>query len=37
MPLTIDKQAKQIEVTIETIRYYQYIGLLTEPEKPDSG
>jgi MerR family mercuric resistance operon transcriptional regulator len=38
MPLlTIGKLAKQTEVTIETIRHYQRIGLLTEPEKPDSG
>lgn len=36
-PLTIGKLAKQTEVTIETIRHYQRIGLLTEPEKPDSG
>lgn len=37
MPLTIGKLAKQTEVTIETIRYYQRLGLLAEPEKPDSG
>jgi len=37
MNLTIGKLAKQTEVTIETIRYYQRIGLLAEPEKPDSG
>lgn len=36
-PLTIGKLAKQTEVTIETIRHYQRIGLLVEPEKPDSG
>ena len=36
-PLTIGKLAKQTDVTIETIRHYQRIGLLTEPEKPDSG
>jgi MerR family mercuric resistance operon transcriptional regulator len=35
--LTIGKLAKQTEVTIETIRHYQRMGLLTEPEKPDSG
>ncbi len=35
--LTIGKLAKQTEVTIETIRHYQRIGLLTEPEKPDGG
>ncbi|MFA5016002.1 MAG: MerR family transcriptional regulator [Methylobacter sp.] len=37
MNLTIGKLAKQTEVTIETIRHYQRIGLLAEPEKPDSG
>ncbi len=36
-PLTIGKLAKQTEVTIETIRHYQRMGLLMEPEKPDSG
>jgi len=37
MPLTIGKLAKQTEVSIETIRHYQRIGLLSEPEKPYSG
>jgi MerR family mercuric resistance operon transcriptional regulator len=37
MILTIGKLAKQADVTVETIRYYQRIGLLTEPEKPFSG
>ena len=37
MHITIGKLAKQSEVTIETIRYYQQIGLLDEPEKPSSG
>lgn len=36
-PLTIGKLAKQTDVTIETIRHYQRIGLLAEPEKPNSG
>jgi MerR family mercuric resistance operon transcriptional regulator len=35
--LTIGKLAKQTEVSIETIRHYQRIGLLTEPSKPDGG
>ena len=35
--LTIGKLAKQTDVTIETIRHYQRIGLLSEPEKPHSG
>ncbi|MFK5949993.1 MAG: Hg(II)-responsive transcriptional regulator [Methylococcales bacterium] len=37
MALTIGKLAKQANVTIETIRYYQRKGLLTEPEKPVMG
>jgi MerR family transcriptional regulator, mercuric resistance operon regulatory protein len=35
--LTIGKLAKKTEVTIETIRHYQRMGLLAEPEKPDGG
>ncbi|MCK9607980.1 MerR family transcriptional regulator [Methylomonas lenta] len=35
--LTIGKLAKQTGVTVETIRHYQRIGLLMEPDKPDSG
>lgn len=35
--LTIGKLAKQTEVTIETIRHYQRMGILTEPAKPDDG
>jgi MerR family transcriptional regulator, mercuric resistance operon regulatory protein len=37
MQLTIGKLAEQAEVTVETIRYYQKIRLLEEPEKPSSG
>ncbi|MBL6987099.1 MAG: MerR family transcriptional regulator [Methylobacter sp.] len=37
MIITIGKLAKLADVTVETIRYYQRIGLLDEPEKPDSG
>jgi MerR family mercuric resistance operon transcriptional regulator len=37
MTLTIGKLAKQANVTIETIRYYQRKGLLIEPEKPATG
>jgi len=37
MILTIGNLAKQANATIETIRYYQRIGLLKEPDKPDSG
>jgi MerR family transcriptional regulator, mercuric resistance operon regulatory protein len=37
MQLTIGKLAKQAEVNIETVRYYQKIGLLEVPGKPVSG
>jgi len=37
MTFTIGKLAKQAEVTIETIRHYQRIGLLAEPDKPRRG
>lgn len=36
MQLTIGKLAKQADVTVETIRHYQRIGLLSEPAKPQS-
>lgn len=36
-PLTIGFLAKAAEVNIETIRYYQRIALITEPEKPIQG
>jgi MerR family mercuric resistance operon transcriptional regulator len=35
--LTIGKLAKAAHVNIETIRYYQRVGLITEPEKPSTG
>jgi len=35
--LTIGFLAKAAEVNIETIRYYQRIGLITEPDKPSHG
>lgn len=34
---TIGNLAKQTEVTIETIRHYQRLGLLAEPKKPENG
>lgn len=34
--MTIGKLAKQSEVTVETIRHYQRIGLLNEPAKAQS-
>ena len=36
-PLTISNTAKQAGVGIETIRYYQRIGLIAEPPKPPTG
>lgn len=35
--LTIGFLAKAADVNIETIRYYQRIGLITEPDKPLQG
>lgn len=35
--LTIGTLAKAANVNIETIRYYQRIGLITEPDKPVQG
>ena len=36
-PLTINVTAKKAGIGVETIRYYQRIGLINEPEKPLSG
>lgn len=36
-PLTINIVAKKAGIGIETIRYYQRIGLIEKPEKPLSG
>ena len=35
--LTISVLAREAEVGIETVRYYQRIGLIAQPEKPLSG
>ena len=35
--LTIGKLAKEAGVSVETVRYYQRVGLLDEPEKPIRG
>lgn len=35
--LTIGKLAKAADVNVETIRYYQRIGLIAEPSKPAQG
>lgn len=36
-PMTISRAAKEIGIGIETIRYYQRIGLIAEPSRPMSG
>ena len=36
-PLTIGRLAKAAEVNVETIRYYQRVGLVVEPVKPLEG
>ena len=33
-PLTIGRLANAAEVNVETIRYYQRVGLIIEPVKP---
>lgn len=35
--MTIGSLAKAAEINVETIRYYQRLGLMTEPEKPLGG
>ena len=37
VPLTIGKLASSADVNVETIRYYQRMGLIIEPPKPVSG
>ena len=36
-PFTIGRLAKAAEVNVETIRYYQRVGLINEPIKPPEG
>ncbi len=36
-PLTIGHLARAAGVNVETVRYYQRVGLVTEPHKPASG
>ncbi len=36
-PLTIGRLAKRAGVNVETVRYYQRIGLLDEPPRPPGG
>jgi len=35
--MTIGSLANAAEINVETIRYYQRLGLMTEPEKPLRG
>ena len=35
--LTISKLAKAADVNVETVRYYQRVGLITQPDKPEHG
>jgi MerR family mercuric resistance operon transcriptional regulator len=35
--LTIGQLARQASVNVETVRYYQRCGLITQPEKPPQG
>lgn len=35
--LTISVTARKAGIGVETIRYYQRIGLIVEPQKPESG
>ncbi len=37
IPFTIGRLAKAADVNVETIRYYQRVGLISEPPKPFSG
>ena len=36
-PLTIGRVAAQVGVNIETVRYYQRVGLIEAPAKPEHG
>ncbi len=36
-PRTIGQLARQAGVNIETIRYYQRLGIISEPPKPEQG
>ncbi len=36
-PRTISKIAKELEINIETIRFYERKGLIDQPEKPAQG
>lgn len=36
-PMTIGRLARTADVNIETVRYYQRFGIITEPNKPAAG
>jgi len=36
-PLTIGYLARAAEVNVETVRYYQRVGLIQEPQRPQAG
>jgi MerR family mercuric resistance operon transcriptional regulator len=36
-PLTIGRVARSAGVNVETVRYYQRVGLVSEPPKPSQG
>tara|TARA_R100001377_G_scaffold59038_1_gene35545 strand:+ start:3379 stop:3777 length:399 start_codon:yes stop_codon:yes gene_type:complete len=37
LPSTIGRVAKTLSLNIETIRYYERLGLIAQPEKPKQG
>ncbi len=37
MTRTISKLAKELGVNVETIRFYERRGLISQPEKPETG
>jgi len=37
MSLTIGKLAQSANINVETVRYYQRVGLIKEPSKPPTG
>lgn len=37
MSRTISKVAKELSINIETVRFYERRGLITQPPKPDTG
>jgi MerR family mercuric resistance operon transcriptional regulator len=37
MNRTISKLAKALNINVETVRFYERRGLITQPPKPDTG